>query len=146
MPVCDRWERRFIAASLGQQVVLVIYFALTKWHVAGATPVGWLVYGMGIPAVALSVMLLKARKPWYLWTAGFLFAVWAAFGVVVDIIHPVAWRSPMLPSIFMPYVLLYFASQMFYWWPLLKVDRVSWCIFAALYSRNCSITLPWWRM
>ena len=117
MPVGDRWERQFLAASLGQQVVLVIYFALTKWHVA----------------VALSVMLLKARKPWYLWTAGFLFGVWAAFGVVVDIIHPVAWRSPMLPSIFIPYVFLYFASQMFYWWPLLKVHRVSWLIFAALY-------------
>ena len=134
MAVRDRWERWFIAASLGIQVVLVIYFALTKWHVAGATPVGWLVYGLGIPAAALSVMLVKARKPWYLSAAGFLFALWAAFGVVVDIIHPVAWRSPMLPSIFMPYVLLYAASQMFYWWPLLKVHRVSWCIFAALYS------------
>ena len=134
MPVRDRSERQFLAASLGQQVVLVIYFALRKCHVAGAMQVGWLVYGLAIPAVALSVMLLKARKPWYLWTAGFLFAVWAAFGVVVDIIHPVAWRSPMLPSIFMPYVLLYTASQMFYWWPLLRVHRVSWCIFAALYS------------
>ena len=134
MPVCDRWERQFLAASLGQQVVLVIYFALRKWHVPGASPVGWLVYGLGIPAVALSVMLVKARKPWYLWTGGFLFGAWAAFGVVVDLIHPVAWRSPMLPSIFMPYVLLYTASQMFYWWPLLRVHRVSWCIFAALYS------------
>jgi hypothetical protein len=134
MPVCDRWERRFIAASLGIQVVLVIFFALRKWHVAGAMQIGWLVYGLAIPAVALSVLLVKARKPWYLWTAGFLFAVWSAFGVVVDIIHPVAWRSPMLSSIFMPYVVLYIASQMFYWWPLLRVHRVSWCIFAALYS------------
>ena len=66
MPVCDRRERQFLAASLGLQVVLVIYFALRKWHVAGAMQVGWLVYGLAIPAVALSVMLLKARKPWHL--------------------------------------------------------------------------------
>jgi hypothetical protein len=66
MPVCDRWERWFIAASLGQQVVLVIYFALRKWHVAGAMQVGWVVYGLAIPAAALSVMLVKARKPWHL--------------------------------------------------------------------------------
>jgi hypothetical protein len=141
MRVCDRWERRFIAASLGQQVVLVIYFALTKWHVAGATPVGWVVYGLGIPAAVLSVMLLKARKPWYLWTAGFLFTGWSVFGAVVDIIHPVAWRSPMLPSIFIPYVLLYTSSQMFYWWPLLRMQRVSWCIFTALYSLSTFLNM-----
>jgi len=141
MTVRDRWERWFIAASLGIQVVLVIFFALRKWNFAVATQVGWVVYGLAIPAAAQSVMLIKARKPWYLWTAGFLFAVWAAFGVVVDIIHPVAWRSPMLPSIFVPYVLLYITSQMFYWWPLLRVHRVSWCIFAALYSLSTFLNM-----
>ena len=134
MRVLDRWERQFLAAALGIQGVLVIFFALRKWNFAVAMQVGWLVYGLAIPAVALSVMLVRARKPWYLSTAGFLFAVWAAFGAVVDIIHPVEWRSPMLPSIFIPYVLLYTSSQMFYWWPLLRIHRVSWCIFTALYS------------
>lgn len=62
MPVRDRWERGFIAASPGIQVVLVIYFALRKWHVAAAMPVGWLVYGLAIPAVAQSVMLFNVTS------------------------------------------------------------------------------------
>ena len=134
MSVHDRWERLFISVSLGMQVVFVIFFALRKWNFAVAMQVGWLVYGLAIPAVVLSVMLINARKVWYLSTGGFLFASWSVLGTVVDIVHPVEWRSPILWSIFIPYVLLYTVSQMFYWWPLLKVHRPSWFIYAALCS------------
>jgi hypothetical protein len=134
MSVRDRWERLFISMSLGMQVVFVVFFALRKWNFAVAMQVGWLVYGLAIPAVVLSVMLINARKGWCLSVGGLLFALWAVFGTVVDIVHPVAWRSPIVWSIFIPYVLLYTGSQMFYWWPLLKVHRPSWVIFTALYS------------
>jgi len=120
--------------ALGMQAVFVIFFALRKRDFALAMQVGWLVYGLAIPAGVLSVMLVNARKAWYLSTGGFLFAVWSVFGTVVDIVHPVAWRSPILWSIFVPYVLLYTVSQMFYWWPLLKLHRPSWFLYAALYS------------
>ena len=134
MSVRDRWERLFISMSLGMQVVFVIFFALRRWNCAVAMQVGWLVYGMAIPAVVLSVILINARKVWYLSAGGFLFALWSVFGTVVDIVHPVAWRSPILWSIFIPYVLLYTVSQMFYWWPLLKFHRPSWFVYTALYS------------
>jgi hypothetical protein len=130
----SRSDRLFIAASLTIQMVLVVFFAMRKWTFAVAMQVGWLVYALAIPAVVVSIVLFKERKSSYLWTAGVLFALWSAFGIVVDIVHPVAWRSPVLWSIFIPYVLLYTVSQMFYWWPLLKLHRPSWYIWGALYG------------
>jgi hypothetical protein len=96
--------------------------------------IGWLVYALAVPAVVVSGVLIKGHKAWYLWTAGLLFALWAGFGIVVDIIHPVEWRSPILWPVFVPYVLGYTISQMFYWWPLLKVNRPSWFIWGVLYG------------
>jgi hypothetical protein len=133
MPIHDRWERRFISVALGIQVVFVVFFALRKWNFALAMEVGWLVYGLAIPAVLFSVMLINARKAWYLSAAGFLFAAWATFGAWVDILHPIEWRSPILWSLFIPYVLLFTGSQMFYWWPLLRIHRPAWFIYTALY-------------
>jgi hypothetical protein len=129
----DRHNRLFITTSLCIQVVLVIFFALRKWDFPLAMQVGWFVYALAVPAVIVSIRLIRGGKPWYLIAAGFLFALWAAFGTVVDIIHPVEWRSPILLAVFLPYVLSYTASQMFYWWPLLKVHRPSWFIYTALY-------------
>jgi hypothetical protein len=130
----DRSDRLFLAASLGIQAVLVVYFAMRKWQVAAAMPVGWIVYALAVPAVVVSLVLIRAGKAWYFASAGFLYALWAAFGTVVDIVHPVAWRSPILWPIFLPYVLTYTASMMFYWWPLLRIHRLSWFIYAALYA------------
>ncbi len=132
--VRDRSHRSFIAAALGIQAVLAIFFALRKWDFPFATQVGWIVYALAVPAVALSVALVRRREPWYLVPAGFLYGVWAAFGCTVDIVHRVEWRSPILASVFVPYVTLYIAAQMFYWWPLLKIHRPSWFVFAVLYA------------
>jgi hypothetical protein len=134
MSVRDRGDRWFIRLSLGIQVMLVTFFALRKWDFAAAMQVGWFVYTLAIPAVALSVVLIRDAKPWYLPAAGFLFALWAVFGTIVDILHPIEWRSPILWSIFVPYVVTYTGSQMFYWWPLLRLHRPSWFVFAGLYA------------
>ncbi len=132
--VRDRWDRWFIAMALGIQVVLVIFFALRKWDFPLAMQVGWIVYALATPAVALSVGLLREGRPWYLAAAGVLYGVWATFGIAVDVVHRVEWRSPVLVSVFVPYVALYTAAQMFYWWPLLKIHRPAWFVFAALYA------------
>lgn len=99
-----------------------------------AMQVGWMVYALAIPATIVSVILVRERKPWYLWMGGCLFALWSVFGLVVDILHPVAWRSPILWSVFIPYVALYTLSQMFYWWPLVRLHRPSWFLWGALYG------------
>ena len=129
----DQHDRLFVAFSLGLQVVLVIFFALRTWDFPAALQVGWLVYALGLPAVVLSVVLSRAGKAWSLVAAGLLFGLWAAVGTVVDLVHPIAWRSPIAWPVFVPYVFLYTASQMFYWWPLLRIHRPSWLVFTALY-------------
>jgi hypothetical protein len=68
-----------------------------------------------------------------LWFAGILYAVFAAYGYIVDIARPVAWRSPVYLPIFLPYVLLYMSSLMFYWWPLGTIHRPSWFTYAGLF-------------
>ena len=65
--------------------------------------------------------------------AGFLYAAWAILGYVVDIARPVAWRSPILWPVFVPYVLLYLSSLRFYWWPLALISRPLWFVYAALF-------------
>ena len=129
----DRYDRLFVLTAFFIQIVLLLYFAVRKSSFDSAMQWGWLVYALALPAVIVSVVLLIGDKPWYLWVAGFLFAAWAGFGYFVDIARPIAWRSPIYLPVFIPYVLLYLASLIFYWWPLATIQRPLWFIYAALF-------------
>lgn len=129
----NRYDKLFVVTSFFIQIVLLIYFGVRKWQFDLALTWGWLVYALAIPALIVSMILLKNRKPWFLWIAGFFFTMWAILGFVVDIVYPVAWREPMYLPVFIPYVLLYLASLMFYWWPLARIKRPLWYIYAALF-------------
>lgn len=129
----DRYDRLYVFAAFLIQIVLVVFFALRKWKFDTAMQVGWIVYALAVPAVIVSLMLLIGGKPWPLWLAGFLYAAWAIVGYIVDIARPVEWRSPILWPAFIPYVLLYVSSSMFYWWPLGKIQRPLWFIYAAFF-------------
>lgn len=129
----DNYDRLFVFTAFFIQIVLLVYFAIRKWDFDLAMQWGWLVYALALPAVIVSLVLLIAGKPWYLWAAGFLYVVWAIFGYVVDIARPIAWRSPVYLPVLLPYVLLYLASQMFYWWPLGTIQRSLWFIYAVLF-------------
>jgi hypothetical protein len=142
----DRFDRLFVATSLLIQVALVAFFALVKWNFAAAMQMGWIVYALAVPAAVVSGILMRAGKPWYLCLAGVLFAAWAIFGTAVDLVWAVQWREPILWPVFVPYVALYTASLMFYWWPLLRVHRASWFVYAALYvtSTLLNVTSHGW--
>ena len=58
----DRCNRLFITTSLSIQAVLVIFFALRKWQFALAMQVGWIVYALAVPAVVVSIVLIRARR------------------------------------------------------------------------------------
>jgi fatty acid desaturase len=47
-------------------------------------------------------------------------------------VKKVQWRDPILWQ-FGPYVFLYLATIMFYWWPLGLVSRPLWFVYAALF-------------
>ena len=129
----DRLDTLFVVFAFFMQVALIVFFALRKWSFDTAMQYGWIIYALGIPAIIVSVLLLVGGKSWHYWPAGFLYAAFAVFGYIVDIARPVSWRSPILWPVFIPYVLLYMSSLMFYWWPLGRIGRPLWYSYAVLF-------------
>lgn len=129
----ERFDKIFVFSSFIIQIILLIYFAIRKWNFDLALKWGWVVYALAIPALIVSLVLIRGGKPWFLWFAGFLYLAWAVFGYMVDIARPIEWRSPIFWPAFLPYVLLYMATLMFYWWPLATIQRLFWYIYAGLF-------------
>jgi hypothetical protein len=88
---------------------------------------------LSVPAAAVSVLLLVGGKAWSLWLGGFIYLAWAIFGYVVEYVLRIQWRSPIRWATFGPYVILYLAAVMFYWWPLGLISRPLWGIYAGLF-------------
>jgi hypothetical protein len=122
----------FVLWALFFQIVMIVYFGLRKWKFDIAMRVGWIVYALGIPAAALSAILYRGGLPWSLWLGGFIFLIWSIFGYTVEFILGIKWRDPIRWPIFIPYMLLYLATVMFYWWPLGLLSRPLWFVYMVL--------------
>jgi hypothetical protein len=134
MTVLDNLDSLFVVWAFFFQIALILHFAVRKRFFESYTlKYGWLVYALSLPAVAVSILLLLGGKSWSFWLGGFLFLVYAAFGYWVDYIKGFQWRSPPRYSILVPYVSLYLATVMFYWWPLGLLSRTLWIIFGILF-------------
>lgn len=129
----DTLDTLFIVFGFLLQLVLIVHFAARRRAFDAAMRYGLLVYALAIPALALSVAQFDAGKPWYLWPAGFLYAGWALFGYTVEYVRRIEWREPIVWPIFVPYVALYLATVMFYWWPLARLDRPLWFVYGGLF-------------
>jgi hypothetical protein len=91
------------------------------------------VYTLSIPAAGVSVLLLLGGMAWSFWLSGFLYLIWAAYGFMVEYIIRMEWRDPIRWPIFGPYVFLYLATVMFYWFPLALVSKSLWYMYAVLF-------------
>ena len=130
----DNLDKLFVVWAFLFQVVLVVHFALRKPFFESYTlKFGWIVYALCIPAAVISVILLRGGKSWSFWLGGFLFLPYAAFGYWVDYVIKIPWRNPLRLSIMLPYVFLYLATVMFYWWPLGLLSRPLWFAYAILF-------------
>jgi hypothetical protein len=130
----DNLDILFIVWALFFQSVLVVHFAARKRFFESYTlRFGWAVYALSIPAAVISVVLLLGGKTWSFWLGGFLFLAYAAYGYWVDYVRQIPWRKPLRLSIAFPYVLLYLATVMFYWWPLNLLSRPLWLVVAVLF-------------
>jgi hypothetical protein len=130
----DTLTRLFVIWAFFFQIVLCVHFAVRKPLMETYTKkYGWIVYALCIPAAIISLILLRAGKDWTLWLGGFLFVIYAAFGFWVDFIAKIQFRTPLRLSVVIPYVLLYLATVMFYWWPLWPISRGLWAIYGMLY-------------
>jgi hypothetical protein len=126
-------EVLFVAFSFLFQLILIIHFAFRKWHFDQAMRYGWIVYALSIPAAAISIIFLMNGQSWYLWLGGFIYLIWAAYGYWVEYVMQIQWRSPVRWSILGPYMTLYLATVMFYWWPLALIYKPLWYGYAVLF-------------
>ena len=130
----DRFDYLFIIWAFFFQTVLIIHFTVRKRFMESYTvKYGWLVYALSIPAALISVIILLGGKDWTYWLGGFLFLVYAAYGYWIDYVKQIQFRNPLRLSIVFPYVFLYLATVMFYWWPLYPLSQTLWIIFGVLY-------------
>lgn len=123
----------FVGFAFLMQVVLVAYFAWRKARFEATLRWGWLVYALGLVALAVSATEWVWGAPWWMWLGGVLAAAWAVLGYTVDVLFPVPWRNPPYWPVFTPYVALYLAMQMFYWWPVGMLWRPLWYAYAVLF-------------
>ena len=129
----DNLDPLFVICAFLIQVVLILHFALRKWRFDFAVRYGWLVYALGLPLAGVSVLLLLGGKTWSLWLGGFLYLIWAIFGYIVEYVRKIEWRTPIRGAIFGPYILLYLAMLMFYWFPLALIAKPLWYAYALLF-------------
>jgi len=130
----DNLDILFVTWALLFQGVHVVHFAVRKRFFESYTlKFGWVLYALSIPAVVISIVLLLGGKTWSFWLGGFLFLVYATYGYWIDYVRRIPWRKPLLLPIAIPYVFLYLATAMFYWWPLGLLSRPLWGVAAVLF-------------
>jgi hypothetical protein len=129
----DNLDTLFVLCAFLFQFILIVHFALRKWRFNTAIRYGPVVYALSIPALVVSILLLKRGKAWSLWLAGFLYLIWAIYGYTVEYIRKIEWRNPIRWPIFGPYVVLYLATVLFYWFPLALIRKPLWYVYAVLF-------------
>jgi len=138
----DNLEVLFVAWAFLFQTILIIHFALRKWFFDAITmKYGWIVYALSVPAVVVSVILLLGGKTWSLWLGGFIYLVWAIYGYTVEYAKRIRWRNPIRWPIAGPYLFLYLATVMFYWWPLALIRKPLWYVYAVLFIISTVLNL-----
>jgi len=132
----------FVVWAFAFQALLIAHFALRKWAFERYTyQFGWIVYAMSIPAAVVSLILLLKGQPWALWTGGFIYLVWAAFGYWIEYVRQIKWRNPPYWPVLGLYVLLYLATNMFYWWPMGLISRPLWYAYAVLFIISTALNV-----
>ena len=126
-------EVLFVIWAFLFQIILIMHFALRKWHFDIAMRYGPIVYALSLLAVVVSIILLLGGKTWSLWMSGFIYLIWALYGYTVEYVKRIEWRNPIRWPIFGPYVFLYLATVMFYWWPLGLVSKPLWYVYGILF-------------
>ena len=139
MKTASKSEILFAVWAFMFQIVLIGHFMARRLSLPLIHSRGWVTYLVGIPAAVISLVLMRAGQPWYLWLGGLLCLAWAAFGLLVEYGLQINWRSPIHYPVFIPYMILYLATNMFYWWPLARIERRLWFVGAFLFV--CSTVL-----
>jgi len=123
----------FVINAFLFQIILIVHFALRRWRFTIAVRYGWIVYALGFLSAAVSVWMLVGGMDWSFWVGGLLYLTWAIFGYLNEYIRKIEWRVPIYWPVFGPYVFLYLATTMFYWFPLALISKPLWYAYAVLF-------------
>jgi len=130
----DKLDKLFIVWAFLFQIILIIHFAVRKPFMESYTlKYGWIVYALCIPAAIISIILMRGGKNWTFWAAGFIFLVYGVYGFWIEYVAKIPFRNPLRLDVVIPYVILYLTTVMFYWWPIWRLDRKLWVVYAILY-------------
>ncbi|MBL6981621.1 MAG: hypothetical protein ISR58_10585 [Anaerolineales bacterium] len=130
----DKTDSLFVFWAFVMQFCLILLFAIRKTNLDFILKYGWIFYLLSIPAVIVSIIMLRGGKGFTFWIGGFIFLVWAIFGYIVEYRFGIKWRDPIVVSILIPYVLLYLGTIMFYWFPLGILGRPLWYFYGVLFA------------
>lgn len=134
-------ETLFVVSAFLFQMILIIHFALRKWHFDLAMRYGPIVYALGIPAAAVSTLIMLGGKSWFLWVGGFLYLSWGMYSYWIEYVRKIEWRNPIHWPVFGPYIFLYLSTVMFYWWPLALISKPLWYIYAILFITSTILNI-----
>jgi hypothetical protein len=129
----NTYEYIYVAWAVLFQILLIVHFSLRKWRFGIVERYGWSFYALGIPALAISIILFASGMSWSFWLGGVLQFVWSGFGYYVEFVRKIRWRNPPYWRVLWPYVTLYLATNMFYWWPQGLLDRRLWFAYGGLF-------------
>ena len=130
----DKYDSTFVIWAFILQICLIVLFAVRKSNLELIVKYGWIFYLLCIPAVIVSILMLRVGKEWLFWIGGFIFLLWAIFGLIVEYGFGIQWRDPILWFILVPYVVLYLAMILFYWFPVGILSRPLWYIYGVLFA------------
>ena len=123
----------YVVWAFAFQLVLIAFFALRRLNLDLAVKYGWVIYALSLPSIVVSIQQINAGNSWTFWVGGFIYLAWSVLGFLVEYVLNLTWRSPIVLRIFVPYVGLYLATVMFYWWPLGEIHKGYWYGAALLF-------------
>lgn len=142
MASLDSLDTLYVIWAFLFQIILIVHFSLRKWAFDRyIRNYGWVVYALSVPAAIISLILLFGGKPWSLWVGGFIFLIWGIYGYRVEYVQKIQWRNPPRWPILGPYVFLYLATVMFYWWPLGSFSRALWIAGGVLFVISTTLNI-----
>jgi hypothetical protein len=130
----DKFDSLFVIWAFLMQICLTVLFAIRRVNLDLILQYGWIFYLLSIPAVIVSIIMLRNGKDWSFWVGGFIFLAWAIFGYMVEYSFGIKWRNPVVWAVLVPYVVLYLGTIMFYWFPLGILSRPLWYIYSVLFA------------
>jgi len=137
----DRHNFLFVAWAFLFQFLLIAHFSIRKWRFEWVDRYGSWFYALGIPALLVAALIAREGQGWVFWLGAVLQSLWSAYGYTVEFVRRIEWRNPPYWPVFWPYVTLYLAVNMFYWWPQGLIDRRLWVLYGVLFVLSTALNV-----